>query len=155
MNRRGFLASMLALAAAPAIVKAENLMKIYVPRDELILPEPLATGFDFGNGDFTVEMWVKPSTEQWNHIAQVHKDGVVLEYVNGVLQPKGTLAESYPGLNIIKRETHHEVSLGTQVEYINDLRVSKGIARNVSKPYPKDTPLEGLSGIGRALGYRA
>lgn len=34
MNRRGFLGAILAGAAAPAVVKAESLMKIWVP------PEP-------------------------------------------------------------------------------------------------------------------
>lgn len=36
MNRRGFLSSMIALAAAPAIVRADSLMKI-VPRDVEVL----------------------------------------------------------------------------------------------------------------------
>ena len=34
-NRRGFLGSIFAAAAAPAIVRAESLMKIYVPSQEL------------------------------------------------------------------------------------------------------------------------
>lgn len=38
MNRRGFLGSILAAAAAPAIVRAESLMRIIVPSDEIILP---------------------------------------------------------------------------------------------------------------------
>ena len=137
MNRRGFLASMLALAAAPAIVKAESLMKIYVPK-----PEPIITGFDFGNGDFTVEMWVKPNVEQWNHIAQVRNNGVILEYINGVLQPAGTLSQHFPGLNIARHEQYHEITLGRDVEYINDLCVSKGIVRNITEPYP-DAALRG------------
>jgi hypothetical protein len=37
MNRRGFLAGILALAAAPAIVKASSLMKISAPTDSGIL----------------------------------------------------------------------------------------------------------------------
>ena len=32
MNRRNFLKSLIVIAAAPAIVKAENIMKIYVPK---------------------------------------------------------------------------------------------------------------------------
>jgi hypothetical protein len=32
MNRRGFLGAMLGAVAAPAVVKAENLMKIIVPK---------------------------------------------------------------------------------------------------------------------------
>lgn len=37
MNRRGFLAGILAAGAAPAIVKAESLMKIIVPPEKKIL----------------------------------------------------------------------------------------------------------------------
>ena len=36
-NRRGFFGAMLAAAAAPAIVRAESLMKIYVPPQEIVL----------------------------------------------------------------------------------------------------------------------
>lgn len=35
-NRRGFFGSMLAAAMAPAIVRAESLMKIYVPPQDII-----------------------------------------------------------------------------------------------------------------------
>jgi hypothetical protein len=34
-NRRGFLEAIFAVAAAPAIVRAESLMKIYVPSQEI------------------------------------------------------------------------------------------------------------------------
>lgn len=37
MNRRNFLGAMLAAASAPAVVKAENLMKIFVPPERKIL----------------------------------------------------------------------------------------------------------------------
>jgi len=37
-DRRGFLGAMLAAAMAPAIVRAESLMKIYVPPQEILLP---------------------------------------------------------------------------------------------------------------------
>lgn len=36
MNRRGFLGAMLGAAMAPAVVKAENLMKIIVPAEKKI-----------------------------------------------------------------------------------------------------------------------
>jgi hypothetical protein len=36
MNRRGFLGAILAAASAPAIVRAESLMKIMVPKKEII-----------------------------------------------------------------------------------------------------------------------
>lgn len=38
VTRRNFLAGMLAAASAPAIVKAENMMKIFVPKQEIIIP---------------------------------------------------------------------------------------------------------------------
>ena len=37
MNRRGFLTGMLALGAAPAICKAENLMKVFVPPEKKLI----------------------------------------------------------------------------------------------------------------------
>lgn len=37
VSRRGFLKGMLGLAVAPAICKAENLMKIWVPPQELVI----------------------------------------------------------------------------------------------------------------------
>lgn len=43
--RRGFLAGMLAAAAAPAIVRSQSLMKIVVPSDEILLPEWLESPF--------------------------------------------------------------------------------------------------------------
>jgi len=42
MKRRGFLAAMLGAAAAPAIVKAENLMRIVVPKQEIVFPDYMA-----------------------------------------------------------------------------------------------------------------
>lgn len=38
LTRRGFLKSCLALAAAPAIVRAENIMRIWTPPQDLALP---------------------------------------------------------------------------------------------------------------------
>jgi len=40
MNRRGFLGAILAAGCAPAIVRADALMRI-VPRDAVLLPESL------------------------------------------------------------------------------------------------------------------
>jgi hypothetical protein len=36
LNRRGFLAGMLAAAAAPAIVRAESMMRLYVPPQSIV-----------------------------------------------------------------------------------------------------------------------
>ena len=43
-DRRGFLGAMFAAAAAPAIVRAESLMKIYVPPQEMVFTPNLASG---------------------------------------------------------------------------------------------------------------
>lgn len=83
INRRGFLKSMLALGAAPAIVKAENLMKIFVPSQEIILL------------DKTIEVTTKLFTghidelriSQWFNIVVVRKSNEVRTFVNGVESP--------------------------------------------------------------------
>lgn len=49
MNRRSFLGAIIASATAPAIVRADSLMRI-VPRETLVL----------GANDFTVEFWARP-----------------------------------------------------------------------------------------------
>jgi len=46
MNRRNFLKSSVIIAVAPAIVKAENIMKIWVPSEKRII-----LGFDPGVDD--------------------------------------------------------------------------------------------------------
>jgi len=51
ITRRGLLSSVLALSAAPAIVRADSLMPIRVP--SVLLPTTM------GEGDFTMEAWLK------------------------------------------------------------------------------------------------
>lgn len=71
ITRRGFLAGMLALGAAPAIVKAANLMKVVAPSTELIVPsQELALPGAFMVGklerlDQTMHMPLQAST--WPH----------------------------------------------------------------------------------------
>ncbi|MCK9361740.1 hypothetical protein M0Q28_05990 [Patescibacteria group bacterium] len=38
MQRRGFLTGLVGALAAPAIVRADSLMKIFVPKPEILLP---------------------------------------------------------------------------------------------------------------------
>lgn len=63
------------MGMAPAIVKAENLMRIYVPKPDL---------FSFGTGDFTIEAWLQPPMEDWHHVSLVKKFGEVSHYFDGV-----------------------------------------------------------------------
>ena len=69
LTRRGLLGSILALAAAPAIVKAQNIMPIWVPKDNsLLLPELniALTGLNASvNRDYTFSMWIKEPNGSW------------------------------------------------------------------------------------------
>jgi len=57
MNRRGFLGAMLAVASAPAFVRAESLMKIAVPKEKKILTlADLAGDFD-GDVEWSESVW--------------------------------------------------------------------------------------------------
>lgn len=60
MNRRGFLESIIAAAAAPAIVRADSLMKIIVP------PAPVyhTGGIVLGSG----RLWIDPLCERMEPI---------------------------------------------------------------------------------------
>ncbi len=50
MTRRGFLGAMLAAGSAPAFVRAESLMKIVVPKKEIILPPSFSRGVATAQG---------------------------------------------------------------------------------------------------------
>ena len=82
-SRRGFLAAMFAAAAAPAIVRAESLMKIVVPKQEIILPAQ----FNMGTDDFTIEAWVKPDGE-WHHHSMTRGPNGITHFLDGaVIRP--------------------------------------------------------------------
>lgn len=55
MNRRGFLHAMLAAGAAPAVVKAANIMPIFVRRDSGLLIAESITATEIGNRLITFE----------------------------------------------------------------------------------------------------
>ena len=60
MNRRSFLKSALAFAAAPAIVNSENLMKLWVPKKFLEL------NVDFQQEqEYNVSFWMKRPDGEW------------------------------------------------------------------------------------------
>ena len=64
MNRRSFIGSILALSAAPAIVRADSLMRI-VPRDTTIILRGDLANFRFGLGDWSVSGICVWNGEQW------------------------------------------------------------------------------------------
>ena len=81
MNRRDFIKTMIAASAAPAIVKAESLMKVYAPARDIILPEQLIGpgGNGYLGGFFLVE-------NELFVVASSKPDGPRLCYRNGILE---------------------------------------------------------------------
>lgn len=77
MNRRGFLKGMLGLAAAPAIVRAESLMKIaapkiIVPKEKKILTlSALAADFD---GDVVMDPALARKMFYWEEVNRIVKE---------------------------------------------------------------------------------
>lgn len=134
MNRRNFLAAMLAACAAPAIVRADSLMRIAVPRQELTLPKFGEKSMHFdGVGDYlevdasTLEYSAKEAGGEWVNYAFVRNNGVMLAYVNGVLVNPATVT---PHVEILSGET----LIGTPkpghfIGHIEDVRLTVGVAR--------------------------
>lgn len=80
-SRRSFLAGLLAAAAAPAIVRSESLMKLWVPPQDIFVPPP---SWDMGSGDWTVEFWHRPLRHKVHqHMAVVRDNGVERLYLDG------------------------------------------------------------------------
>lgn len=77
MNRRGFLGSILALGAAPAIVRADSLMRI-IPRDIGILigAEVTAEVMTYGNRLLTIDQITRQALEI------LHKNALFVRKVN-------------------------------------------------------------------------
>ena len=135
-TRRGFLKAMLAACAAPAIVKAENLMKVVAPKGVvesdagLYIPaEPSPLSADL-SGEFTMETWVKPAPGKWAHIALVSRPdsvggNILTEYVDGKQVSNGTHASMFPGAHFDFKEG--QLSIGTPAKkefYLDDFRVT-------------------------------
>lgn len=113
MQRRGFLAAMLAAAAAPAIVKAESLMKLYVPPARKVWTP---YGHDLGTGDWTVDAWLPDG--QWRHVAVTRAGGVTKTYVDGELVPNNhPLREALKDATQVPRPP------------MDEFRITRGVAR--------------------------
>lgn len=138
MNRRGFLGAMLAAAAAPAIVRAESLMKIVVPKKEIILVDDFFQGF--GEGDFSAEMWSKPVGGEFTHLVAMRKDGKLLTYRDGVLVSAECVKKDWMP---IRKRPGNCITLDNVNNFngnIDDVKIIEGIAPPVRWPGlpPKD-----------------
>lgn len=130
MDRRGFLKSILALGAAPAIVKAESLMPLLVPKryfdgvgDYVPFTTDLLT-------DHTMET-VVGNMDTWHHVAMTRsRDGLLSYFIDGVkVAPDdckavtgGKVLDYKEGKLTIRNETDSSM-------YIAEIRVTDGLHR--------------------------
>lgn len=127
MNRRGFLGAMLGAAMAPAVVKAENIMKIWVPSQEIIV-DP----YGLDTPEYTVAGWMKPREGQWMHVAQVMEAGAMVAYINGVRVPDNMPEVATFQKIMVPVVKEKQLMLDGQVfdGFVNDLKVvTKSVPR--------------------------
>lgn len=124
ITRRRFLKSILGLGIAPAIVKADSLMRIYVPKPDL---------FTFGPGDFTITSWLKPELGSWFHVSLTREANKSKFYLNGSSVEYSELENK--DIDIIKISNELYRSRGLHTKYtgtIDDLKIVNQII-----PIPK------------------
>ncbi len=120
-TRRGFLKAILALGVAPAIVKAENLMPIYVPKKQPILL--------FGSGDINVTSWLKPKPGDWFHVSITREANNSKFFLDGLPIQYGELENK--DLDILKISQDLIDTNGFHTGYtglIYNLKVVNGVA---------------------------
>lgn len=133
MKRRDFLK---VAVAFPAIVRAENLMKIFVfdnpingyisdfAKSDLAKYAP-----NFANNDFTLEWWEKPD-QKFEHLAVVKNDDKLLCYENGVLKPYSEKFKSVFSINVNQPYTSY-LKVSTIARHTDTLEFNR--FRNVAK----------------------
>lgn len=152
-SRRNFLKGILAAAMAPAICKAENLMKIAVPKGfiesdtGMYIPCPEPSIFDTDMvGDFTTEAWINPNSE-WSHFAIVRNSGALKTYLNGKEVPHEKLAKPLNGLRLTFNNGNLTVEPGKFNGYIDELKIT-----TVAKPIGPKLDQPDLFGYPLILG---
>ena len=66
-TRRNFLKGLGILGAAPAIVQAENIMKIWTPPSQRIV-----TNFSHPPGFYKLSFWMRENGKDWEQFHHVH-----------------------------------------------------------------------------------
>lgn len=108
LSRRNFLKSSGIILAAPAIVKAENLMKIWTPPKDIVIPDiTLGLPENLRPGYFNLSFWAKEEGSGWiNHQQTVH----IQEGQTTITFPK-TFKKS-PTLTGVQLESGFRISSG-------------------------------------------
>jgi hypothetical protein len=80
------------------------------------------------------------ATNQWYHIAITRSGGTIRHFLNGVLDGSGTNASDFQSSRPLTIGGTPDASSGMFTGYIDDLRITKGIARYTSTFTPPTTP---------------
>lgn len=100
MNRRQFLGGLVGLMAAPAIVKAENLMKIWVPKNYLSFA--IEPSMILPDQDYNLSFWMKDnSTPDWHKVHRKFKwydikNGQIRIDLNNIRMDNPMVHSNYP-----------------------------------------------------------
>jgi Concanavalin A-like lectin/glucanases superfamily len=135
-TRRGFLKAILAAAVAPAIVRAESLMPIYVPKQEIFTfsgcGDYLDMPFDVDvSGDFTIETWARP-VDDWRFLAMTRDCSGMHYYIDNQEASAKEFSEATGGKKVLSIKEEH-VTLDPNRNFngfLDDLRITNGVARS-------------------------
>jgi hypothetical protein len=129
ISRRGFLKSILAAGVAPAIVRAESLMKIWIhPQNIQIINtfDPFVTDMV---GDYTIETFAAP-VDEWVHIAVTRKFGELSMFLNGEKASDARMAAVTGGQILSYVDGKLSFKNPSQEMKLCDVRITDGVARS-------------------------
>jgi hypothetical protein len=126
MLRRSFIQGILGAMIPPAIVRADSLMKMVIPKPESI--------FDFKgspklNSEFTMESWLdldSPNLMGYHHICVTQNNGAITEYVDGRAVRLGVVKRELPGfeMRIDSNNILHINDTSGRVKRFGELRLT-------------------------------
>jgi hypothetical protein len=137
-TRRGFLKSILAAGVSPAIVRAESLMKIWVPPQGLLFDgvgDSILFITDL-TGDYTIETFAAPSDE-WVHVAVTRKFGELSMFLNGKQTSVEEISKVTNGHILSYVDGQLSFKNPSQEMNLCDVKVTDGVVRNPNTFIPE------------------
>lgn len=100
--------------------------------------------FNFYDGYTSILSNSAPSLNEWTHFAVVRKDGVMRMYINGVLQTAtATSIKSLSCSQFLMGSAGNSASTTGINGYLDDLRITKGVARYTANFTPPSSAFPG------------